>query len=203
MEMTGSLNGFLKVAFQGSRVTSDAGLILVRELDERLGLAGIIAAHLRDSRHGLNTQFRLPDLLRQSVYSRLAGYEDLNDAQRLSGDPTFDLIGSPTRWDRSAVFSFEPRCHGLCGSQKYTRTSVATVKVLCATSSVPRSQVSDATGICGGDSCCRHGSTSRLAHMATAAGARTSLFVPEQSRLYLAVPHRGGQKAEVRVYEAR
>ena len=100
-----TFNGFLKVAFQGSRITSDAGLILVRELDERLGLAGIIAAHLRDSRHGLNTQFRLPDLLRQSVYSRLAGYEDLNDAQRLSTDPTFRLIGSPTRWDRSAALT--------------------------------------------------------------------------------------------------
>ena len=100
-----TFNGFLKVAFQGSRLTSDAGLILVRELDERLGLAGIIAAYLRDSRHGLNTQFRLPDLLRQSVYSRLAGYEDLNDAQRLSTDPTFRLIGSPTRWDRSAALT--------------------------------------------------------------------------------------------------
>ena len=90
-----TFNGFLKVAFQGSRVTSDAGLILVRELDERLGLEAILAAHLSDSRHGLNTQFQLPDLLRQSIYSRLAGYEDLNDAARLATDPTFRLIGSP------------------------------------------------------------------------------------------------------------
>jgi hypothetical protein len=95
-----TFNGFLKVAFQGSQVTSDAGLILVRELDERLGLDGSIAGHLSDSRQGLNTQFPLPDLLRQSVYSRLAGYEDLNDAQRLSTDPTFRLIGSSKRWDR-------------------------------------------------------------------------------------------------------
>jgi DNA-binding beta-propeller fold protein YncE len=43
----------------------------------------------------------------------------------------------------------------------------------------------------------------RVAHVATAAGARTSLFVPEQRRLYLAVPHRGSQKAEIRIYEAR
>jgi DNA-binding beta-propeller fold protein YncE len=42
---------------------------------------------------------------------------------------------------------------------------------------------------------------SRIAQVATAAGARTSLFVPEQRRLYLAVPHRGDQKAEIRVYE--
>ena len=47
------------------------------------------------------------------------------------------------------------------------------------------------------------GRLARVAHIATAAGARTSLFVPEQSRLYLAVPHRGTQKAEIRIYEAR
>ena len=67
-----TFNGFLKVAFQGSRITSDAGLILVRELDERLGLESIMAAHLSDSRHGLNTQFRLPDVLRQSIYATAA-----------------------------------------------------------------------------------------------------------------------------------
>jgi hypothetical protein len=88
-----TFNGFLKVAFQGSRVTSDAGLILVRELDERLGLGAIIAAHLRDSRQGLNTQFQLPDLLRQSIYRSLAGYEDLNDAKRLATDPPFASLG--------------------------------------------------------------------------------------------------------------
>ena len=43
----------------------------------------------------------------------------------------------------------------------------------------------------------------RIAHIATAAGARTSLFVPDQSRVYLAVPHRGNQRAEIRIYEAR
>ena len=90
-----AFNGFLKVAFQGSRVTSDAGLILVRELDERLGLETLISEHLNDSRHGADRQFSLADLLRQSVYSRLAGYEDLNDAVRVSADPTFRLIGSP------------------------------------------------------------------------------------------------------------
>jgi len=100
-----TFNGFLKVAFQGSRITSDAGLILVRELDERLGLEQIIAEHLSDSRRGLNTQFTLADLLRQSVYSRLAGYEDLNDAARLSADPTFRLIGSPKIWDRGAALT--------------------------------------------------------------------------------------------------
>ena len=52
-----------------------------------------------------NTQFAFVDLLRQSVYSRLAGYEDLNDAERLSQDPTFRLIGSEKIWDRGAALT--------------------------------------------------------------------------------------------------
>src|SRR5215471_12222693 len=89
-----SFNASLKIEFQGSRVTSDGGLILVRELDERLGFGELIHQHLTDSRRGRNTQFPFVVLLRQSVYSRLAGYEDRNDAERLSQDPTFRLIGS-------------------------------------------------------------------------------------------------------------
>ena len=100
-----TFNGLLKVDFQGSRVTSDGGLILVRELDERLGLGKLIDEHLSDSRQGLNKKFPLADLLRQSVYSRLAGYEDLNDAVRVSADPTFRLIGSQRNWDRRAALT--------------------------------------------------------------------------------------------------
>jgi Transposase DDE domain group 1 len=100
-----SFNGSLKVDFQGSRVTSDGGLILVRELDERLGLGALIAHYLTDSRRGKNTQLPLADLLRQSVYSRMAGYEDVNDAERLSQDPTFRLIGSKKIWERGAALT--------------------------------------------------------------------------------------------------
>ena len=94
-----SFNSSLKVDFQGSRVTSDGGLIVVRELDERLGLGDLIVQHLTDSRRGKNTQLPLADLLRQSVYSRIAGYGDVNDAERLSQDPTFRLIGSEKIWE--------------------------------------------------------------------------------------------------------
>src|SRR5713226_5724506 len=100
-----SFNASLKVEFQGSRVTSDGGLILVRELDERLGFGELIDQHLTDSRRGKNAQFPFADLLRQSVYSRLAGYEDLNDAERLSQDPTFRLISSEKVWDRGAALT--------------------------------------------------------------------------------------------------
>ena len=100
-----TFNGFLKVDFQGSRVTSDGGLILVRVLDERLGLGKLIDEHLTDSRQGSNKKFPLTDLLRQSIYSRLAGYEDLNDAVRVSADPTFRLIGSKKNWDRGGALT--------------------------------------------------------------------------------------------------
>ena len=100
-----SFNSSLRVDFQGSRVTSDGGLILVRELDERLGFGELIQQHLTDSRRGKNTQFPLADLLRQSVYSRLAGYEDVNDAERLAHDPTLRLIGSEEIWDRGAALT--------------------------------------------------------------------------------------------------
>src|SRR5215472_560518 len=100
-----SFNASLKVDFQGSRVTSDGGLILVRELDERLRLQDLIAQHLIDSRRRKNTQLPLADLLRQSVYSRIAGYEDVNDAERLAQDPAFRLIGSEKTWDRGAALT--------------------------------------------------------------------------------------------------
>jgi hypothetical protein len=100
-----TFNGFLKVDFQGSRVTSNGGLVLVRELDERLGLGKLIDEHLRDTRQGDNKKFPLADLVRQSVYSRLAGYEDLNDAVRVSADPTFRLLGSKKNWDRGGALT--------------------------------------------------------------------------------------------------
>jgi Transposase DDE domain group 1 len=100
-----SFNSSLKIDFQGSRVTSDGGLVLVRELDERLGFGELVDRHLSDSRRGKNIQLPLADLLRQSIYSRLAGYADVNDAARLAQDPTFRLIGSRKIWERGAALT--------------------------------------------------------------------------------------------------
>ncbi len=74
-----SFHAFPKVGFQGSRVTSDGGLILVRDLDERFRFGELIVQHLAGYR-GKNAQLGFAKLPRQSVYSRLAGYEDLNDS---------------------------------------------------------------------------------------------------------------------------
>ncbi len=103
-----SFNASLKINFRGSRVTSDGGLVLVRELDERLGFGELITQYPTDSRRGKNTQLSLADLLRQSLYSRIAGYEDVNDAKRLLQYPTFRLIGSRKVWDRGLDATLRP-----------------------------------------------------------------------------------------------
>lgn len=84
----------LKVRFCGSKVTNGAGLLAYRELDEALGLTEMGSDLLTDSRQGNNKQHLLVPPLRQSVYSRLAGYEDVNDAERLAIDPvTRHVVG--------------------------------------------------------------------------------------------------------------
>ena len=73
----------IRMQFQGAKVTSDAGLLAVRELDEALGLTELAGVTLADTSTGRNIQHGQMALLRQSVYSRLAGYEDTNHAERL------------------------------------------------------------------------------------------------------------------------
>ena len=87
-----SFTNKLKASFEGAEITSDAGLIAVRELDEQLGLTSMAEEYLTDKRQGKNIQHELTELLRQSVYSRLAGYEDLNDAQMLRQDPAVRTV---------------------------------------------------------------------------------------------------------------
>jgi hypothetical protein len=100
-----SFNSSLRVDSRGSWVTSDGGLMLVRELEERLGMSALIEQHLTDTRRGRHTPFPLADWLRQSVDSRLAGDEEVNDAERVSADPTVRLIGSETIWERGAALT--------------------------------------------------------------------------------------------------
>jgi len=84
----------VKLAFQGSSISSDGGLLLHRELDDALGLTDMAAESITDLRTGKNGRHRLAGFLRQSVFSRLAGYEDVNDADRLCRDPVMrQLVG--------------------------------------------------------------------------------------------------------------
>ena len=82
----------VRLEFHGSKISSDGGLLLFRELDEVLGLHDFAGGVLCDSRTGHNRLHSLVCLLRQSVFGRLAGYEDVNDADRLALDPVMRQV---------------------------------------------------------------------------------------------------------------
>jgi len=86
----------LMLQFRSAAITSDAGLLAYRELDDTLGLTNTGADTLADARTGKNARHLLVGLLRQSVFGRLAGYEDVNDADRLCRDPAMRwVVGDP------------------------------------------------------------------------------------------------------------
>jgi hypothetical protein len=82
----------LLLRFRGSAITSATGFLPYRELDGALGLSDAGAETLADTRTGKNGRHRLAGLLRQSVFGRLAGYEDVNDADRLCRDPAMRWV---------------------------------------------------------------------------------------------------------------
>ncbi|MDU8913741.1 IS1380 family transposase [Aestuariicoccus sp. MJ-SS9] len=82
----------VRLEFRGAKLSSDGGLLVMRELDDALGLSDLASDALHDSRRGKNTTHRLDGQFRQSVFGRLAGYEDVNDAERLSLDPVMRQI---------------------------------------------------------------------------------------------------------------
>jgi hypothetical protein len=98
-----NFNRKLKLEFHGVKVTSDAGLLAYRELDEALGLTAMVEPQLIDIRKGKNTQHELIGLLRQSIYSRLGGYEDTNDAERLCVDPAMRQVVGGRAKDHNAA----------------------------------------------------------------------------------------------------
>src|SRR4030042_4936659 len=86
----------------GIKGISDAELLAYRELDEALGLTSAIYSELRDNRTGKNTRHNIAALLRQSVYSRLAGYNNTNDAERLCVDPAMRQVVGERAKDKTA-----------------------------------------------------------------------------------------------------
>ena len=96
----------LKFEFHGSKITSDAGLLAYRELVEMLDLAGMKDEFFEDWRTGQNIRHTTSGLFRQSVFSRLAGYEDTNDAQRLCVDPVMcHVVGGRAKHNQAASTS--------------------------------------------------------------------------------------------------
>src|SRR3982751_4669391 len=97
----------LRLEFHGAKVTSDAGLLAYRELDDALQLTDTSADVLHDTRTGRNIRHGLAALLRQSLFSRLAGDEDLNDAQRLRVDPAMRTVVGGRARDHTAASTRE------------------------------------------------------------------------------------------------
>jgi len=96
----------LMIQFRGSAITSDGGLLAYRELDDALALTASGGERLAEAGTGKNRRHFLVGLLRQSVFGRLAGYEDVNDADRLCRDPTMRwVVGGAAPMGRAASAS--------------------------------------------------------------------------------------------------
>ena len=87
----------LVVDFAGGTLTTDAGLLLVREFDEQLRLSADVVSRIIDTRDPRYITHDLDALVRQRLYQIAAGYEDVNDADRLRHDPTFQLVAGDGR----------------------------------------------------------------------------------------------------------
>ena len=93
----------LKLEFHGSKITSDAGLLAYRELDDALGLTEMAEGVFQDSRTGKNGWHGKTGQFRQSVFGRLGGYDDVNDADRLGRDPAMRWIVGGKAIERQAA----------------------------------------------------------------------------------------------------
>jgi hypothetical protein len=100
-------DGKLRLEFHGAKITSDAGLLAFREMDEAFRLTEKGSTLLSDSRRGKNTQHSMLAMLRQGVYSRLAGYEDVNDAERLRVDPVMRRVVGGRAKEKEAASTSE------------------------------------------------------------------------------------------------
>ena len=82
----------VELDFDGGRLSSDAGLVLLTDIDDQLGLTRALAAVLADSRDARRIHFTPEDILKQRIFHIAAGYEDANDANTLRHDPIFKLL---------------------------------------------------------------------------------------------------------------
>jgi hypothetical protein len=82
--------------FTGGKITSDAGILLIAELDKKLKLTNKFATGFRDHRHPSYVDYSVEQLLKQRIYGILLGYEDVNDHDRLRFDPALALAVEST-----------------------------------------------------------------------------------------------------------
>ena len=93
----------LKLEFHGSKITSDGGFLAYRELDDALGLSEVAGDMFHDIRTGKNGWHGMTEQFRQSLFGRVGGYEDVNDAERLGRDPAMRWIVGGKAVERQAA----------------------------------------------------------------------------------------------------
>lgn len=96
----------IEVNFEGGSITSDAGLLLLREVDQKLGLSHKLSQLIEDKRHPSYIDHSVEDLLKQRVYALAAGYEDVNDHDTLNKDYCFQTaVGREVNLASSSTLS--------------------------------------------------------------------------------------------------
>ena len=104
--------------FNGGQITSDGGLILVAQIDQRYRISQRVAACFEDQRDRSRVQHKLSDLIAQRLYGLVQGYEDLNDHEQLRHEPMFGIaVGK--------LESEHPRCAPLAGKSTLNRLSAS------------------------------------------------------------------------------
>ena len=119
-------------AFDGGRLSSDGGLLVLREIEQRLEVADRLAACIDDPRDPASTVHTLADIIRFRLLMIAAGYEDGNDATGLRGDPLFKLALERLPSDRDLCSqSTISRLENLPDERRLLRLGRALVGVWC------------------------------------------------------------------------
>ena len=101
----------IQAEFSGGDITSDGGVLLLRQIDQRLGLLAAIDKVIPDPRDPRYIEHSQLSLLRQRIYGICLGYEDLNDHQTLRTDPAIQTSVNSDRQlgSQSTLCRFENR----------------------------------------------------------------------------------------------
>ena len=100
-----TFNRSVKISESDDRITSDAGVLIIREADHRLGITESLASQLRDPRNQGLIRYQMVELLRERVYGLAMGYATQDDADRMAHDPAMKLAA----WDRPGEQALDER----------------------------------------------------------------------------------------------
>jgi hypothetical protein len=112
--------------FDGGRITSDGGGLLLREVDQRIGLLNRMAACFTDHRNPNSIEHSVQSLVAQRIYGLALGYEDLNDHDVLRADSVLALLVGKRDLTGAHRERAQDRGHPLAGSSTLNRLELAT-----------------------------------------------------------------------------